>query len=182
MGTATPWGTSQHSKKIARGIVSYSTSGHGGIHVSKTMLEKMPVTFQRLRTTKPGWFEEDCEWAFVALSFPHLFSEESVRFAHNTAKNYYPEAYQAWRRETEPNYVLPLEESRTLQRAAFEKENADKWVVISATNTDNGMVRCQAVLGGKFDGRLGNIKVFLVPKEEYKAPFIIDLARHQEVK
>lgn len=178
MGTATPWGTSQYSKKLARGVVSYSTAGHGGIHVSKTMFAKMPKVFQNIRTTKQGWFEEDCEWAFVALSFPDLFSSESVESAHASVKNYWPEAYQAWRRETEPNYVLPVEESHALQRKAFEQANASNWVVISAVNAENNMVKCHATLGGKY---APDAKVFLVPQEEYKSPFIIDTQRHKEV-
>ncbi len=36
-GTWTPWGISQTSEKIVRGIVLYTTAGHGGYHVSKGM-------------------------------------------------------------------------------------------------------------------------------------------------
>jgi len=92
MATQTPWGKSDSSTKIARGIVSYSTPSHGGIHVSKGLLAKMPEPFRKTN----GWYEEDCEWCMVALSFPQFFSDENVKAAHQTARQYFPDQYEAW--------------------------------------------------------------------------------------
>jgi len=68
MATRTPWGKSQQSIKVAPGIMWYSTAGHGGYHLSKKRLEKMPKKF---RDFKPfageGWFEEDIDWIVVVF-------------------------------------------------------------------------------------------------------------------
>jgi hypothetical protein len=72
------------------------------------------------------WFEEDCGWAAVALSFPGLFSSEAVKGAHESCKNWNPDQYA---RVFGP---VSLEESHTLRRRAFEAENQDNFVVTSA--------------------------------------------------
>lgn len=77
----TPWGPSQDITQIGRGIFSVSCAGHGGIFVPNDMLLTMP---EALRTNCYGggnWFEEDCEWALVALAFPDLFSAYAVWIA-----------------------------------------------------------------------------------------------------
>ena len=98
MATSTPWGPSQYSKQITRGIVLYGTAGHGGIHVSPTMLAKMPEPLRAIGGNycgpgNEGWFEEDCAWCAVALAFPERFEHRDLDCAKRTLKNYYPEAY-----------------------------------------------------------------------------------------
>lgn len=89
MGTQTPWGKADSSEKIARGIVSYSTPSHGGIHVTPRILEMMP---EELRI-QSGWYEEDCDWCLVAVAFPLMF-KDNYAHALNTMRNWHPDKYE----------------------------------------------------------------------------------------
>jgi hypothetical protein len=89
MSTSTPWGTSDYSKKIARGIIFYGTTSHGGFHVSK----KLNLTIDPIWRRADGWYEEDCEFCKVYLTFPQYFPPDSVRQAHYAAKSWYGAAY-----------------------------------------------------------------------------------------
>ena len=65
MASTTPWGSAQHSSQIVRGLMEYSTSSHGGVHVSSGLAQYLS-DFTKSRHTeidKDGgyWFEEDCE-------------------------------------------------------------------------------------------------------------------------
>ena len=91
--TGTPWGRADGCKHITRGIVQYFTPSHGGYHVSAELLKTMPEYLQQDAYTPLGWFEEDCAWAKVAISFPQYFSTEDQSIAYQTLKAYYPEAY-----------------------------------------------------------------------------------------
>lgn len=88
--TATPWGKSDHSKRYDVGIMWYETPSHGGFHLSHKKNRMVHLSF----FNADGWYEEDCEWAKVALTFPHLFSEKEVQAAHETAQRWYPERYK----------------------------------------------------------------------------------------
>mgnify|MGYP006999173872 CR=1 FL=1 len=79
----TPWGPSQGATVFAEGLVCHSTAGHGGFHLSS---ERNAKVDRRLR--RPGgWYEEDAEWAIVALAFPHLFTSFERRSAEQTMKD-----------------------------------------------------------------------------------------------
>lgn len=96
----TPWGLSQHETPYADGVVLYSTASHGGFHLSPEHLAKITPYFINSgdgyfkENLKNGWFEEDCHWAFVAVTFPELFKPEDVDGAKNTIKAFYPEAFK----------------------------------------------------------------------------------------
>ncbi len=64
-----PWGPVQHQRIIAPGITQVSTAGHGGILLSPERQNAMPAALRRLHAS----YEEDCEWALVALAFPDEF-------------------------------------------------------------------------------------------------------------
>ena len=89
---STPWGPAQGSRNIAEGITFHTTSSHGGIELSPTRLA-MPA---ELRNSPPwageGWYEEDCDWAIVALAFPQHFSPREVRCAVLTVRGFCPRA------------------------------------------------------------------------------------------
>lgn len=51
------------------GVVSVSTASHGGVWLSEDRLQQMPAD----ERTADGWYEEDCEAAFVARRFPRAF-------------------------------------------------------------------------------------------------------------
>lgn len=85
MSRSTPWGPAQDVRMIAPGITSYSTAGHGGINISTARLAEMP---EQLRSVAPfagpGWYEEDCDWAIVALAFPLYFTADHLAAAVRT--------------------------------------------------------------------------------------------------
>lgn len=90
---STPWGPAHASRNIAEGITFHTTSSHGGIELGPTRLAMMPA---ELRSVHPwageGWYEEDCDWAIVALAFPQHFSPREVRCAVLTVRGYCPRA------------------------------------------------------------------------------------------
>ena len=94
VSTSTPWGTAQSAKSFGRGIVLYSTAGHGGFHVSNGLLRKMAEDMRGDAYAPLGWFEEDCAWSLVVLSFPERFSLQARLDAVSTARTYYPQQFQ----------------------------------------------------------------------------------------
>lgn len=88
--TNSPWGAVQHITQLAEGIVMIDTASHGGIKVSDDLLAKMPEALRRTPYSGGGWFEEDCDWAFVAVCFPDAFKAEHVEMARKTIAMTYP--------------------------------------------------------------------------------------------
>jgi len=93
--THTPWGHPDTVTEIAPGIVLYSTPSHGGYWLSPARVAAMP---KPLRDFQPfagkNWYEEDCDWAIVALAFPKLFPDHAIPAALKTIKHYKPELYE----------------------------------------------------------------------------------------
>jgi hypothetical protein len=190
MATNTPWGASQGTTKIAPGIVSYSTAGHGGIHLSKTRVGKIaePLKSYVMNSgwvTKKGdaWLEEDCDWCIAALAFPSEFPEEHVISADRTMKNYYPDIWEKMN-----GRQLEKGESRTRDEQNFLAEHKDDYLVISAwgswaMHVPEGMVGVCAIKGGhrNYKGD-SSYTYWLVPELEYQARaglyFMIDPIKH----
>lgn len=76
----TPWGTADTQTAYAAGITFFSTPSYGGFYVAPTTRNAMPEPYRSHPTfcRKPGWYEEDCDWAVVALAFPQLFSQDEL--------------------------------------------------------------------------------------------------------
>ncbi|CAG0965735.1 hypothetical protein GPROT1_01161 [Gammaproteobacteria bacterium] len=168
----TPWGPSQGATVFAEGIICHSTAGHGGFHLSGARNTSVD---SRLRK-RDGWYEEDAEWAIVAITFPHLFTGFERRCAEQTLKDSWPDAWEAIF-----GTVLRPGESRKKDRRAFEARHAGDWVVVSAIRSQHhdGFVEVIATLGG---GRGEGIerRRFLVPAGEYEVGrfgFVVDPAR-----
>lgn len=86
--TQTPWGHAQHIEKIAAGVWSVSTAGHGGLYVAPWKLNRMPVTLSAPTPySSGGWFEEDCDWALVCAAFPELFDSRMCWYALSQAEH-----------------------------------------------------------------------------------------------
>jgi hypothetical protein len=67
----TPWGQAQQIEHIAEGIDFYTTASHGGYKISAERKKTMPEPYRSHKTFAGGlWYEEDCDWAVIALSFP----------------------------------------------------------------------------------------------------------------
>ena len=138
----TPWGASQGATVYAEGVTSHSTAGHGGIKLSAARNRKVHPMLR----SKGGWYEEDAEWAIIAITFPHLFTAFERRCAERTVKDSWPDAWEAIF-----GTILMPGESREKDRRAFEAAHANDWVVASAITSKHepGFVEVVATLGGK---------------------------------
>jgi hypothetical protein len=169
----TPWGPSQGDTIYAEGVVSHTTAGHGGFKLSAERNRMVHPVLRR----ESGFYEEDAEWAIVALTFPDLFTVFERKCADETVRNCWPDAW-----EVIFGRVLPPGESREKDRRVFEQHHANDWVVISALRSDHhpGMTEVIATRGGKRDRDVQERR-FLVPSADYNAGpfgFVIDESRH----
>ena len=64
-GCWSPWGEIQTAEPVLPGITRVTTATHGGLLVDDFTLKLMPECMRR----NWGWYEEDCEWAFVYAVF-----------------------------------------------------------------------------------------------------------------
>ena len=174
----TPWGKADYEKAYAEGIVFHGTPSHGGFKLSAERLVRMHPA---LRETD-GWFEEDFDWAKVALAFPECFTDEQHEAAIRALKDWCPDEYEVVTGET-----LAPGDSHIKDQRLFHERHAQDWVVISAIRSDRhpGMVECIAALGGK-RGEWGRSdpekRRYLVSDAEYdrrgEFGFVIDPDRH----
>lgn len=169
----TPWGTSQGATTYADGVECHSTAGHGGFKLSASRNRKV----HSLLRADGGWYEEDCAWAIVAITFPELFTGLERRWAERTIRDSWPDAWEAI-----SGTVLGPGESHEKDRHAFEVLHANDWIVISAITSGHhkGFVECVATRGGK-RGNGADEQRFLVFSDEYtigRFGFVIDPARH----
>lgn len=167
--TSTPWGTAQYANRYASGIISYGTAGHGGFHLSLTRNKQVHKAWRAI----DGWYEEDCDWAIVAVTFPEAFHADIVEMAHACAKNWNPHGYEA-----ATGTKVALEESLKLRDEAFDAAHVNDWVVTSASGdwadwVPYGMVGVCATLGGRHRSHYAEEtpeeRYFLVTKERYDA-------------
>ena len=169
----TPWGKPQSCEEYGGGVFFYSTASHGGYKVTKQ--KAMPEALRN----ETGWYEEDCEWARVALGLPELFTTYEKKVAEWTLRAYEPNVWEAFYGRT----LLPGE-SRARDDERFLEANKDRLLVISASSHDENLVKVYATLGG---ARSAGLKqhIFLVDRGEYErnraAAFVIDPERHQEI-
>lgn len=86
--TNTPWGSVQHSREIADGIVRVSTASHGGFVLSEPRMAeyngRMTIHFSPFAGY--AYFEEDADWSVVALAFPEFFSDKDLSAAVDTVR------------------------------------------------------------------------------------------------
>jgi len=91
----TPWGPAISSHTYAPGITFHETETHGGFHLSPERIAELPRPFRDFQTFAGGaWFEEDCDWCIVALSFPQFFAPGDTAKALATLKGDRPHLYR----------------------------------------------------------------------------------------
>ncbi|MFC5423171.1 MAG: hypothetical protein DI537_20890 [Stutzerimonas stutzeri] len=168
----TPWGISHGATVYAEGVESHSTAGHGGFKLSAERNEHVHPLLRAM----DGWYEEDCAWAIVAITFPDLFTSFERRCAERSVKDSWPDAW-----ETIFGVVLGPGESYEKDRRAFHEAHADDWIVVSAIASGHheGFVECVATPGGR-RGAGTEERRFLVPADEYavgRFGFVIDPSR-----
>jgi hypothetical protein len=84
----TPWGEAQDVEKIAEGIESVMTAGHGGFKLSTERHAMVRQKFPDFHTFAGGsWYEEDCDVAVVVVTFPECFKPETVEQAKKMVAN-----------------------------------------------------------------------------------------------
>jgi hypothetical protein len=86
----TPWGASDSVVELANGIRRVSTPSHGGYWVPAKLLPQIPAAYRAYASKWSGseqWYEEDCAWACVAVTFPDVFdwsAGETLQHAKDT--------------------------------------------------------------------------------------------------
>jgi hypothetical protein len=180
----TPWGQSDGQTTLAKGIISYTTPGHGGIHVEAELNKLIHEVWR----SDEGWYEEDCEWAKVAFHFPLAFSAKERESAINTLKNWDPYKYMQVTGET-----LKPEDSMYIREDNWKREHDNHLQVICAcgdwhVGVPDGMVYVTMIRGNKLNHQnnhhdKSDERYFLVPEADYKLPFaIVDEKKYQEIK
>ena len=72
---SSPWGLIDQSHQIAPGIWRVYTASHGGFWLSPDRQDAIPVGIEPF-TGDRAWWEEDSDWAYVALTFPVEFCQD----------------------------------------------------------------------------------------------------------
>lgn len=125
---SSPWGPVQDRTSIANGISQVSTASHGGLKLDAVRQTQMPPF---LKPTFPdGWYEEDCDWAKVAVVFPQFFAAHDVSNAVRTIKRWEaanPEALA---------YVAAGEAARIA--AEYDLAHANDWTVTACGTAPAG--------------------------------------------
>lgn len=83
----TPWGESDSVVELSNGIRRVGTPSHGGYWVPAKLVQQIPQRFQdyaRKWSGSPQWYEEDCAWACVAVTFPEFFTADDLTAARET--------------------------------------------------------------------------------------------------
>jgi len=80
--TYSPWGRPDECDEIAPGIWRVFTPSHGGFIISQQRRDRMPPVLRDFQTFAGGnSYEEDCDWAIVALAYPDHFTREQLACA-----------------------------------------------------------------------------------------------------
>ena len=190
-GSRTPWGEADYVTNIADGITSVSTPGHGGVKLSA---QRNRVVHPALRV-KGGWYEEDCEQAIVAFTFPKETRirkalgygidrplDDHIADSDERVRNWFPDGWEAATGKT-----LEPGQSRERDSANWLAAHADAYIVTSAITDDNDPARVIVTATHGDDKQR-----FIVPKDEYSnaretpelgqgGRFAIDTTRHEQL-
>lgn len=94
----TPWGRWQDKRIYAGGEIAWvSTASHGGFWVSPKRFSEMPENLRVKTYAGEGWFEEDCDWCLVHLSFPDVFNDPYALFQAL-------QTFRGWQKERIPAF------------------------------------------------------------------------------
>jgi hypothetical protein len=69
----TPYGLARHRTHVAEGIDFLETDVHGYVRPDPSLHVLMPAAWRETPYSCFGYYEEDCDWALVALRFPVAF-------------------------------------------------------------------------------------------------------------
>lgn len=166
VGSRTPWGEADYHVNYAPGIDSVSTPGHGGIKLSADRNKEVHPAWRQPN----GWYEEDCDWAIAAYTFPHEtrptkrtgytrdFSfEEHLENISDSLRRWRPYEWEKITGET-----IPFGVSHTKDEHEFEKNHAGKFLSRSAKTLDDGRIEVQATKASTDEKAL-----FILTQEQY---------------
>jgi len=170
-GSRTKWGKADHVTNVAPGIQNVSTPGHGGYKLDRARNAEVHAAWRR----EGGWYEEDCEWSIVWLTFEQAFRDHAptdhvfrstLEQAHHTARQYYPDEYTA----VTGSRVTP-EQSRELRRRQFAADNRANYVATSAWGEWHAKVPAGfvGVVARKAGTDRTDQRYFLIPAADYEA-------------
>lgn len=90
-GSRSPWGKLQGHDPMAPGIDMTWTAGHGGIKLSPERSDEIDPAWAEAA----GWYEQDCAWVKAVITHHRDLPADTVATAHQEARKYYPEEYNA---------------------------------------------------------------------------------------
>lgn len=186
-GFRTPWETPDDGYVYAAGIASVSTPSHGGFILTAEMNERIDERWrapadgyagQADDVLDPEWrrrdnvmtgfafYEEDQQWAIVAITFPELFTDRERRFADRTLRNDYPDI---WESVTGGTATVLNSSGRRISE--FQRLNADRWIVTCAVKDRNDPERivASAYVGGRDErgGTKGHVRHYSLDGKDY---------------
>lgn len=170
MATSTPWGLSDDSKKLAKGVTVFSTPGHGGVRVSAKRMCEIPSVFHKaaiVRKDGAGWFEEDCA-AAIPLHF--LVAKGTDASYVKTIKCWSPDAWTAHTGEAVTEAESLILADRAHKKAAFNKFAVNcafgSWAKNVPPEHVGVIAKCEAT---------GETRLFCLPATEYKSKMLFEL-------
>lgn len=136
VGMRTPWGKADSVRRVGVGVHEVSTPGHGGFKLSAAQNKRVDPAWRNAG----GWYEEDCEYAIVGLTFgvDAGFSPDQVSDCRATCKNVFPDAYETVygvKVTPDESYVVRERLSATSTTGAFDTyyaafcNDTDMWCV-----------------------------------------------------
>jgi hypothetical protein len=76
---------------MAVGIDAAYTAGHGGLKLSPKRAKEVDPAWRE----PAGWYEEDCAWSKAVITHHQDLPADHVAAAHKTAREWYPDEYEA---------------------------------------------------------------------------------------
>ena len=123
-----------------------------------------------------GWYEEDCSWSVTAITHPEGFSEDHQRYAHECARRWFPDEYEAVVGKDPAKYGVtdyrPIAPGESLVRdeKVFFAANADKVqraISASYSKEHPGMTEVLVSDVTSTGMRTGTSRIVLIPSDEY---------------
>jgi hypothetical protein len=174
VGSRTPWGTADGVTHVAPGIDNVFTPGHGGVKLSRERNKEVDPIWRQ----KAGWYEEDCEWAIAAITHREAYSEEHQKYAHQSARRWFPDEYEQVVGKDPARYGVadykPIApgESNVRDEKVFFAANYDKVqraFSASYSKDHEGMTEVLVSDVTPTGARTGTARTVLMPNDEYSA-------------
>jgi hypothetical protein len=181
-GFKSPWGEIQETTVLAPGIDAVYTAGHGGLKITPERDQDIDPAWRE----RAGWYEEDCAWSKAAITHHRDLSADYVAAAHQTARKWYPDEYDAIVGKDPAKYgvtdftPVTAKESHVVADRQFLAARAGTHDKVQEIRRDldahPGMVAVTLsdipADGREPDnGQANNVRAILVPEAEWKLPY-----------